>query len=124
MDRQPSLDIHRSRGRLAEAAVSGELDADTAPFLSRQVHGVLTRHRDLILDLEGVDACDSSGFDALIELRRRAAEAGGRLFLAAPPPPMLRLLAATRSDIVFAVHADVDDARAAYTCGDSAQTSR
>ncbi|MFD3723053.1 STAS domain-containing protein [Streptomyces sp. NPDC058674] len=49
-------------------------------------------HRHLLLDLEAVTFCDSSGFNALIGIYRCAKEAEGSVTLAAVPDRLERLL--------------------------------
>lgn len=96
----------------AVLAMSGDLDLLAAPELyQRGAHAVEGRH-NLILDLSGVTFCDSSGFNALIRLRRRAEEAGGRLLLAAPPEQVVRLLALSGAQVLFPTTETLDEARA------------
>lgn len=97
----------------AVLALSGDLDLLAAPEVyQRGSHAVEDRH-NLILDLSKVTFCDSSGFNALIRLRRRAEEAGGRLLLAAPPEQVVRLLALSGAQVLFPITETVDEARAA-----------
>ncbi|SHN12724.1 STAS domain-containing protein [Actinacidiphila paucisporea] len=108
------VSVVEQRGRLTVAALKGELDLTTAAEAYVGATALLGGHPDLILDLSGVTFCDSTGFNALLRLRRRVLEAGGWLALAAPPAQIGRLLTLTGIDVVFAVHGSVADAVAAY----------
>ncbi|WP_245178797.1 STAS domain-containing protein [Streptomyces montanisoli] len=113
------VEVVEERGRLAVAAVAGELDIATAGDLHTRVSAALATHRDLILDLADVGFCDSSGFNALLRIRRRVGETGGRLALAAPPVQVERLLALSGGGRdLFAVHPSRAEALAAYDAGD------
>lgn len=105
-------EITAAHERAAVLVMSGDLDLLAAPEVyQRGAHAVEARH-NLILDLSGVTFCDSSGFNALIRLRRRAEEAGGRLVLAAPPEQVVRLLALSGAQILFPTTETLDQARA------------
>jgi anti-sigma B factor antagonist len=63
--------------------VHGGLDRDTAAHFTGEV-AVVCRAADpplLIVDLSGLDFCDSSGLSALVEVWRRVDSAGGGLAL-------------------------------------------
>ncbi|MFJ4628279.1 STAS domain-containing protein [Streptomyces sp. NPDC088847] len=98
-------------GRIAVTTVTGELDVRSAPAVYRRALEALTRCPLVVVDLSGVTFCDSSGFNALLRLRRRAEEAGTRLALAAPPGQVARLLALTGADTVFPVYGSLAAAR-------------
>jgi anti-sigma B factor antagonist len=96
-------------------SISGELDAGTAGGLHTEVVQLLETHPDLLLDMSGVAFCDSSGFNALLRIRRRTTEADGWLALAGPPPQVGRLLALTSGDhALFAVYPGQEQAVTAY----------
>ncbi|MFD6875692.1 MULTISPECIES: STAS domain-containing protein [unclassified Streptomyces] len=81
------------RGRLAVAAIGGDIDIETAPAL--RTHGlnlIAQGHPHLILDLTHVTFCDSSGLNALIGIMRCATAANGSLTLAAVPDRLARML--------------------------------
>ncbi|MFD9452553.1 STAS domain-containing protein [Streptomyces sp. NPDC059985] len=81
------------RGRLAVAAIGGDIDIETAPAL--RTHGlelIAQGHPHLILDLTQVTFCDSSGLNALIGIMRCATAANGSLTLAAVPDRLARML--------------------------------
>ncbi|MER7459615.1 STAS domain-containing protein [Micromonospora sp. NPDC126480] len=60
------LDAGRARLRL-----TGELDYDTAPDLVAAAAQLRREgHRDLLVDLDGVEICDSSGLSALVVMHR------------------------------------------------------
>jgi anti-sigma B factor antagonist len=64
-------------------AVRGGLDLDTAAYFSGELAAVC-RGADpplLIVDLSGLDFCDSSGLNALVQVWRRVDGAGGALAL-------------------------------------------
>ncbi|CAL9595627.1 STAS domain-containing protein [Streptomyces sp. enrichment culture] len=92
-------------------AVSGELDYASAPELRERVAGLtLLPGRRLVLDLRGMEFCDSSGITALIAARGRALEAGAEIALAAVPPHTLRVLRLVGLDQVFTIQADAETA--------------
>lgn len=71
-------------------AVSGEIDAHTAPSLATAM--AAADRTDLTLDLAGVEFIDSSGLRVLIEAHRRASDTGGALRLTKPSDSVRRLL--------------------------------
>ncbi|KOU39235.1 STAS domain-containing protein [Streptomyces sp. WM6378] len=97
--------------------VSGELDLVTAPRLRRQVHeAVAEGRRDVVLDLSGVQFCDSSGVGVLIAARRLLRSCQGRLRLILPARGALdgshvnKVLAALGVRRLFEVYEDVGSA--------------
>ncbi|MGC5533535.1 STAS domain-containing protein [Streptomyces sp. SR-10] len=87
--------------------IIGELDHATAP----QVREVLTAlalqpGQRLVLDLGGMEFCDSSGLTALIVARNHAHAAHADIALAAVPAPTLRVLRTVGLDQVFPLHPD------------------
>ncbi|MFD7712588.1 STAS domain-containing protein [Streptomyces sp. NPDC059785] len=94
--------------------VAGDLDYDTAADLRRAVESLaLTAGRLLVLDLGGLDFCDSSGLTALIVARNHALAAQADIALAAVPANTARVLGIVGLDQVFAIHPDAAGATAA-----------
>ncbi|WUH89602.1 STAS domain-containing protein [Streptomyces sp. NBC_00433] len=114
MGEDPKVTVVEQRGRLTVAAISGELDFTSAAEAYVRVTSLLRDHPDLILDLSGVTFCDSTGFNALLRLRRRVMESDGRLALAAPPAQIGRLLTLVGADIAFALYSTTAEAVAGY----------
>src|SRR5258708_7120114 len=57
----------------------------------------------LVVDLSGVDFCDSTGVNVLLAAHRQARETGGDLELAAPRPAVRKILQVTGLEAVFTV---------------------
>lgn len=70
-------------------AIVGEIDAHTAPEISRAV--AESELQSLEIDLSGVEFVDSSGLRALIEAHQRFQADGGSLTLVRPSPVVARL---------------------------------
>jgi anti-sigma B factor antagonist len=86
-------------------APEGELDLATAPALCARL--ALTRAGRVLLDLGGIDFCDSSGLRTIVGAAQEAAIHGGRLVVVAPPDSRpARLLAITGLDEFLAVAPD------------------
>src|SRR5205807_3630319 len=81
------------RQRPAVLSVDGDLDLNTAPellqALTRLVDG---GERAVVVDLAGLEFCDSSGLSVLVRVRNRLAGLGGSMALAAPSPIVRRVL--------------------------------
>jgi anti-sigma B factor antagonist len=74
-------------------AVRGNLDIDSATMLETALDQVLVRPLPrVVVDLSGVEFCDSTGLSAFVVGHNRAVAAGGWLRLAAPNDWMSRLL--------------------------------
>ncbi|WP_052709737.1 MULTISPECIES: STAS domain-containing protein [unclassified Streptomyces] len=100
--------------RSAVCVLVGDLDIETLPPAEQALDEALrTRPRVLVVDLEQVGFCDSSGLNLLLKARMGATAAGAELRLAAASPTVLRLLELTGADTVFALHPSVGDALAA-----------
>lgn len=92
-------------------AVSGELDYASAPELRDLVARLtLLPGQRLVLDLRGMEFCDSSGITALIAARGHALDAGADIALAAVPPHTLRVLRLVGLDQVFTIQAGAETA--------------
>ena len=85
-------------------SVQGEIDLYTVPRLQRELASVLAAGPvRLVVDLSGVDFCDSTGVNVLLAGHRQAREAGGDLELAAPRPAVRKILQVTGLEAVFTV---------------------
>ncbi|MFF3617019.1 STAS domain-containing protein [Streptomyces sp. NPDC002580] len=91
--------------------IIGELDYASATQLLDQL-AVLTLQpgQRLVLDLGGMDFCDSSGISAMIAARNLAHAAQADIALAAAPAHTQRVLRIVGLDRVLPVHPDIDAA--------------
>lgn len=93
--------------------ITGDLDYETAPELRKAVDGITVDVGQLlVLDLAGLDYCDSSGISALLSARSVAIEHGSHLALAAVPANTARILGIAGLDQVFSLHPDAATATA------------
>ncbi|MEV0194771.1 STAS domain-containing protein [Kitasatospora purpeofusca] len=98
----------------AVCVLVGDLDIETLPPAEQALDEALrTRPSVLVVDLEQVGFCDSSGLNLLLKARLSTTAAGAELRLAAASPAVLRLLDLTGADTVFHLHPSVADALAA-----------
>ena len=89
-------------------SVHGEIDLYTVPKLQRELANLLAASDPvrLVVDLSGVDFCDSTGVNVLLAAHRQAREKGGDLELAAPRPAVRKILQVTGLESVFTVTDD------------------
>ena len=86
----------------------GEIDLYTAPRLHSELAAGLADGRPtrVVIDMSGVEFCDSTGMNVLLSCLRQARERGGELELAAPRPAVRKILQVTGLDSVFTIAAD------------------
>ena len=86
-------------------SVTGEIDLYTAPRLHSELMSALAASTpvQLVVDMTGVEFCDSTGMNVLLAAQRRAREAGGDLQLASPRPAIRKVLQVTGLESVFTV---------------------
>lgn len=96
----------------AVLTVSGQLDLDTAPEL-QTAFDTLAGHEAwrIVVDLSGLDFCDSIGLSTIVVGHRLCTANGGWVHLAAPSRFMLRLLSAVGIAESVPVYATVGGAR-------------
>jgi anti-sigma B factor antagonist len=98
----------RSQDGHVIVTVAGEIDLYTAPKLQASLSTIIDAaalNAHVVIDMAGVDFCDSTGMNVLLSALRQAQERGGKLELAAPRPAMLKILQVTGLDSVFTVTA-------------------
>lgn len=89
----------------------GELDYANVTELHEALRGLALRPGQcLVLDLSGLEFCDSSGITALIAARSNAQVEQADVALAAVPPNMLRVLRIVGLDQIFTIHPDIETA--------------
>ncbi len=70
----------RSQGEHTVLSVTGEIDLYTAPTLQSELMAALgSGPVSLVVDMAGVDFCDSTGINVLLAAHRHARERGGEL---------------------------------------------
>lgn len=88
----------------AVVRVVGDLDASTSPQLHDCLIDLLDQGTDdLVVELDSVPFCDSSGLGVLVGAHRRLAHDGGHLAILHPRPPVRHLLEVSGLDRVFDV---------------------
>ncbi|MFJ1732670.1 STAS domain-containing protein [Streptomyces sp. NPDC088254] len=94
--------------------ISGELDYASAAGLRDLLPALpLRAGQRLVVDLGGMEFCDSSGISALIAARNHAEAARADIALAAVPANTLRVLRIVGLDQVFSLHPDRESAMGA-----------
>lgn len=110
----PYVDLNVSTQQQAGHVVvtaAGEIDLHTAPQLQTELSDQLRAGADrLIVDLTGVDFCDSTGVNVLLASLRKAQEQGGSLCLVGLQPAVRKVLGITGLDSVFPVRDSVEGA--------------
>lgn len=100
----------QSHAGQAVMAVAGEIDLYTAPRLQAEFTRLLESEPDrVVIDMSGVEFCDSTGMNVLLSALKRLRERGGTLEVAAPRPAVRKILQVTGLDSVFTVHEAVPD---------------
>lgn len=98
----------RTQGGHVVVSVQGEIDLYTVPRLRGELASALAGGGPvrLVVDLSGVEFCDSIGVNALLAAHRQAREAGGDLELLAPRAGVRKILQVTGLEQVFTVTDD------------------
>jgi anti-anti-sigma factor len=105
------LEVLRCESDVVVLALSGELDIARTPRLRVAISEVLrTRPAALVIDLCQVTFADSTALALLLNAQRRAAQQETALLLACDVPRTLDLLALTRLNREFEIHASRDEA--------------
>jgi anti-sigma B factor antagonist len=105
------LEVDDSRSPLMILAVKGEIDVYTAPRLREQLVELVSQgHRQIVVDLEGVDFLDSTGLGVLVGGLKRLRSNGGDMALVCTQPRILKVFEITGLTTVFSISASVDEA--------------
>jgi anti-sigma B factor antagonist len=86
-------------------SVAGEIDLYTAPRLHGELITALAGGGParIVVDMSGVEFCDSTGMNVLLAAQRQAREGGGDVQLAGPRPAIRKVLQVTGLETVFTV---------------------
>ena len=106
-----TIQVSRLDAARAQLRLSGELDFDTAPELIDAAAELrLDGYQELLIDLSGVQLCDSSGLSALVVIHRAGA---GAIHLTGMNPQVQQLLDRTGLGelLAMAPPGATDDAR-------------
>ena len=109
-----SVNEHEEAG-VRVIAVAGELDIATAPKLCARLDASRAgRKPRLLVDLTGVDFCDSTGLRALLGAASEVRAHGGRFAIVCPPSgDVARLLEVVGAGEWMAIHSDPESGLAA-----------
>jgi anti-sigma B factor antagonist len=106
-EQMPTVEVTNEADRVC-IAVTGELDAESAPGLGYRLDGLLApAWPDAILDLAELDFMDSSGLSLLINLSRRMTDNHATLSLRNVSPSVRRVFEVTGVGARF--QGDVED---------------
>ncbi|MFJ9950866.1 STAS domain-containing protein [Kitasatospora sp. NPDC091207] len=103
-----TVEIRRTDAEAAVCAVAGDLDIDSLSPAEKALTSLVEQRTPLVVvDLEGVGFCDSSGLNLLLKTRLAASAAGVEFRLAAVAAPVARVLELTGAGAVFSIHDSV-----------------
>jgi anti-anti-sigma factor len=108
-----------AHGEAIVIAVSGRVDAATAPQFEAQLLELIAEGRlRIVIDLADLDYINSAGLRALLVAGKRLKRQGGRLLLAAPRDPVRQVLRISGFSTMFDTCATAEDALARAGSGD------
>jgi len=110
------MDIQvNKQGNVVTVAVSGDLDAQSAPQLDDCLSELVSqREQNYVIDLIAVPFMDSSGLATLVKLFKRIRIGHGDVKLAGLRPEILKIFQLTRLDRVFDIFDSQSEAIAAF----------
>jgi len=88
----------------------GELDASSTSAFLTQTHEVVSRHRDVIMDVHLLEYADSTGVAAILSIKNALREAGKKLYLAGCHGLLKKILYTIGADRELVCFEDVDHA--------------
>ncbi|MFD4659787.1 STAS domain-containing protein [Kitasatospora sp. NPDC058444] len=105
VDRAEGLTIETRPWALGAVLVLfGELDLDSSADLRDALDRALVEPAGVVVvDCAGLEFCDSTGLNALLRAKARAAVDGSRIELARPRPLILRMLELTGATDAFPI---------------------
>ncbi|WP_316528696.1 STAS domain-containing protein [Kitasatospora brasiliensis] len=109
VDRAEGLTIDvRPWARGSVLVLLGELDLDSIHELRTALDRAVAEPASVVvLDCAGLEFCDSTGLNALLRAKARAAADGSRIELARPRPLILRMLELTGATDAFPIRETV-----------------
>lgn len=109
-----SVAVRRAAGAVAVCELAGDLDMESRAPAGSALDGLIAQGpQTIVVDLEHVGFCDSSGLNLLLRARMNAVAAGIDFWLAQPSPAVARVLEITGTDAVFSIDADGEMLRGA-----------
>ena len=102
----------RHEARATVVAVSGELDALTAPKLATHLDDVIRRHQgDVVIDLSDAEFIDSLGLHTLLNAQRRLARGSRALTVVCGEGPVRAAIALARLEDALGLDSSLDGYR-------------
>src|SRR5258707_2398634 len=105
----PAVELNvssRSQGDHVTVIATGEIDLYTAPKLQTDLAAIIAgvgQAARVVIDMSGVEFCDSTGMNVLLSCLRQVRERGRERWIAAPRPAVKKILQVTGLDAVFTV---------------------
>ena len=98
------------------ASVAGELDCDSSPDLENAITDVVATHRSasLIMDLDQLTFCDSTGIRTLLCLWQQARQRNTRMSISRASPSVQRVLVITGVVSVFGLQTSASEDASSY----------
>lgn len=90
-------------GNSYDFALSGSLDHRSAPSIRKVMFEEALRHREIRIDLSGLQLIDTAGLATLVEAFAAAQRGGVAMAFHSPSEPIRRVLRFTRLDQVFPI---------------------
>lgn len=104
-----------SRGTSHVLELAGEIDMSTAGQLREALRDLTLHHaQQLIIDMAGLDFCDSTGISVLVAARTHALVADASIALTCVPSHLVQALRVVGLDQIFPIHATTSEAIAVW----------
>jgi anti-anti-sigma factor len=105
------VEVDRTGAGTVVCRLSGDLDLGSlAPVRVALERALALRAPLVVVDLAGVEFCDSSGLNLLLQARLDAEAVGVTVRLASLTPAVARVFELTGASAVFSLHASVEEA--------------
>ena len=105
------VDVRRTAAGGAVCRIAGDLDLGTVSAVrSALERAIAAKPPILVVDLAGVEFCDSAGLNLLLQTRLQAETAGVSMRLASLAASVVRVFELTGADTVFSIHASAEEA--------------
>lgn len=95
---------------IAVIAVTGEVDAHTAPAVREAIETVIAPGAQLVVDLTSVSFLDSTGLGVFVTALKHLREVEGSLDLVVTSPRVLKVFELTGLDVVIPIHEELGSA--------------